>query len=265
MSSLTSGAKIDYKTEANEVVVAQVEKLDHVYILHMVNKDNKLRPDTISALLKALDDVENDFKMDRLKYKEQGKEDHFSSLVTTGNAHHYSSGLDFSLLMSGNLNTTDFFENFYHKLCLRILNMPFPTVAAINGHAFAGGLMFALCHDYKLMREDRGFLCMPEVDLPGALSPGMMSIVKFGIPNLKYAQDMILQGMRIDAKTALEKGIIDEIGSSENLLQKAKALALRWASKSAKNPTIYKQLRLELRSETVRALQKGGIGFIPKL
>lgn len=90
-------------------------------------------------------------------------------------------------------------------------------------------------------------------------------MVKEGIPNTRDAHNVILQGIRIDGKSALEKGIVDALGSSETVLQVAKELALKWAPKSAKSPTIYKQLRLELRSETVKALQSGGIGYIPKL
>ncbi|KAJ9079234.1 hypothetical protein DSO57_1037536 [Entomophthora muscae] len=263
-STISKGIKAEYKTSEG-TLVAQVEKHDHVYILHMVNGDNRLRPDTISTLIKALDDIEKDFKTDRAKFNKEGKDAHYSSLVTTGNAHYYSNGLDFALIMSGKVSTIEFFEKFYHKLLLRFLNMPFPTVAAINGHAFAGGMMLAFVHDYKVMRDDRGFLCMPEVDLPGALSPGMMAVVKEGVPNSRDAQNVMLQGIRIDGKTALEKGMVDAIGSSDEVLHKAKELALKWAHKSAKSPTIYKQLRLELRADTVKALESGGIGFIPKL
>ena len=40
----------------------------------------------------------------------------------------------------------------------RPLQLPIPTVAAINGHAFGAGMMFAVAHDYRLQREDRGFV-----------------------------------------------------------------------------------------------------------
>ena len=43
--------------------------------------------------------------------------------------------------------------------------LPCPTVAAINGHAFGAGLMVALCHDVRVMREDRGFACANEMQI----------------------------------------------------------------------------------------------------
>lgn len=41
---------------------------------------------------------------------------------------------------------------------IRPLQLPIPTVAAINGHAFGAGMMFAVAHDYRLQREDRGYM-----------------------------------------------------------------------------------------------------------
>ena len=49
-----------------------------------------------------------------------------------------------------------------HRLFARVLAFPRITVAAINGHAFAGGGMLALAHDFRVMRSDRGYFCLPE-------------------------------------------------------------------------------------------------------
>jgi enoyl-CoA hydratase/carnithine racemase len=61
----------------------------------------------------------------------------------------------------------------------RLLCFPVPTIAAINGHAFAGGFMLAFAHDYRIMRTDRGFLCLPEIDLGMGLLPGMNAIIRY--------------------------------------------------------------------------------------
>ena len=53
-----------------------------------------------------------------------------------------------------------------------------PTVAAVQGHVFAAGAMFALSHDVRVMRADRGFFCLPEVDIRIPFSTGMSALVQ---------------------------------------------------------------------------------------
>ncbi|HTA32823.1 MAG TPA: enoyl-CoA hydratase/isomerase family protein [Solirubrobacteraceae bacterium] len=65
-----------------------------------------------------------------------------------------------------------------HALLARLLVFPTATVAAINGHAFAAGAMLALACDARVMREDRGYFCVPEVDLGLPFTPGMTALLK---------------------------------------------------------------------------------------
>ena len=60
-----------------------------------------------------------------------------------------------------------------HELLARLLEIGVPTVAAIQGHAFAAGAMLALAHDERVMRADRGWSCLPEVDINIPFTPGM--------------------------------------------------------------------------------------------
>ncbi len=53
-----------------------------------------------------------------------------------------------------------------------------PTIALINGHAFAGGLMVAMMHDYRCMNPHKGFLCLNELELGVPLRPPMLSVFR---------------------------------------------------------------------------------------
>lgn len=57
-------------------------------------------------------------------------------------------------------------------LLLKILTFPLPTMAAINGHSFAGGMLFAIAHDFRIMREDYGFMCLSELNLDFPIPEG---------------------------------------------------------------------------------------------
>ena len=55
------------------------------------------------------------------------------------------------------------------KLFSRLITFPIPTIAAVNGHAFGAGFMWALCHDQRVMRRDRGMMCANEVEIGMAI------------------------------------------------------------------------------------------------
>jgi hypothetical protein len=59
-----------------------------------------------------------------------------------------------------------------------LLTFPMPTVALLNGHTFAGGLMVAMMHDYRIMNPHRGYLCLNELELGMGLRPPMCSIFR---------------------------------------------------------------------------------------
>ncbi len=65
-----------------------------------------------------------------------------------------------------------------HDMYARVLELGVPNAAAIQGHAFAGGAMLAVAHDFKVMREDRGYWCLPEVDINIPFTPGMTALVQ---------------------------------------------------------------------------------------
>ncbi|MCO5595300.1 hypothetical protein L7F22_049341 [Adiantum nelumboides] len=110
--------------------------------------EHRLNPDSIAEIDKALDEVENDTSI--------------SALVTTNEGKFFSNGLDFEFLRANPDKHTHLIVVF-QKLLHRFLCFPIPTVAAICGHAAAGGCMMALAHDYRYMRSDRGFIMLNEV------------------------------------------------------------------------------------------------------
>ncbi|MGZ4717220.1 MAG: enoyl-CoA hydratase-related protein, partial [Acidimicrobiales bacterium] len=128
----------------------ELEQRGDVWVLHMRNDENRFNRPSVDALHAALDEVD----------AIEGP----AALVTTGEGKFFSNGLDLDWLMAGGDGTEGFIDD-VHRLLGRVLGFGAVTVAAVNGHAFAGGGMLAVAHDYLVMREDRGFWCLPEVDL----------------------------------------------------------------------------------------------------
>jgi enoyl-CoA hydratase/carnithine racemase len=130
------------------------------------------------------------------------------ALVTVASGKFWSNGLDLDWL-GANPDELEGFVDRLHKLYARFLGSSVPTVAAIQGHAFAAGAMFALVHDQIVMREDRGYFCVPEVDIPLPFTAGMMALLRARLAP-RVAHEAATTGRRYGGKEALDEGIVDE-------------------------------------------------------
>jgi Delta3-Delta2-enoyl-CoA isomerase len=193
-----------------------VEKLGDVYVLHWHDDENRFNRKSVDAINTALDEVE--------------AVDGACALVTTGEGKFYSNGLDLDWMMSAG-NEAQGFVNDVHRLLGRLLTFPGITVAAINGHAFAAGAMFATAHDFRVMREDRGYWCLPEVDLGLPLTRAMNAVITAKLPR-ETAHEAIMTGQRYDAAVAQVSGIVNLTAAEDDVLADAIELATDYASKS---------------------------------
>lgn len=195
-----------------QVVVAYL----HAPPWHGENSENVLSPQMFEDLDAILADIEH----------VQG-----SALVITSRGKWFCNGLDMRLMEGGGLHATKYVTSFYRFLA-HLLASPRPIIAAINGHAFAGGLLLAMSCDYRLMADGTGLLCMPEVDMGGHVQPGlfssadeqMLSVLQNKLPPL-LVRDLMLQGRRLTAGEAHLRGIIDHSLPLEDVLPNALRMA----------------------------------------
>lgn len=99
------------------------------------------------------------------------------ALVTVASGKFWSNGLDLEWMAANQEVVGDFVAR-VHGILAGFLAAGVPTVAAVQGHAFAAGAMFALAHDQIVMRADRGFFCVPEVDIRIPFTPGMTALLR---------------------------------------------------------------------------------------
>ncbi|MGV9413828.1 enoyl-CoA hydratase/isomerase family protein [Nocardia sp. NPDC003693] len=140
-------------------------------------------------------------------------------LVTIGDGKFYSTGFDVEWAARNperiNENVADLL-----RLFARILTLPIPTVAAINGHAYGAGAFLAVAHDHRIMRRDRGYVCFPGVTLGVNYAPGMVELAQSQLP-LPVARRALVTGRRYDGPEALTTGLVDSLADEHDLLNSA--------------------------------------------
>jgi enoyl-CoA hydratase/carnithine racemase len=189
---------------------------DQIHVLRMQDGENRFNRASLDAFNAALDRVE--------------QSDFPSALVTCGEGKFYSNGLDLDWMAGAGQAAAIENVQRVHELLGRLLTFPLVTVAAINGHAFAAGAMLTLAHDFRVMRSDRGYFCLPEVDLQIPFTPTMNALILTRMPNTT-AQEAMVTGRRYGAQQALERGIVSQVESEAEVLPKAIALAKSLAGK----------------------------------
>jgi len=155
--------------------------------------------------------------------------DGVAALVLTGNGTIFSAGVDLVRLRDGG---GEYLREFLPALdaCFeRLFHFPAPTVAAVNGHAIAGGGVLTLCCDRRLMSRGPGRIGLPELRVGVPFPTLVLEIVRATLaPHV--AQEVALTGVTYDPEAALAKGFVDEITSPEALLPRAHRVAEELAS-----------------------------------
>ncbi|KAF9950186.1 dodecenoyl-CoA isomerase [Modicella reniformis] len=149
------------------------------------------------------------------------------------------------------LAVPNFVEDIFMPMLNKILLFTIPTVACVNGHAFAGGMLMAMAHDYRVMRADRGFMCMNEIDLPAPLPTGMSGLLRAKLPH-HICRSVILEGKRYGSKEALASHIVDAVPDKDGIdatFELAKAIAKKVAHKS-KAGSIIQSIKEDMYPET---------------
>lgn len=177
--------------------------------------ENRFHPDWLTAMDGLLDEVE----------ASTGP----AALVTTGTGKFYSNGLDLEWVM-GHGDELPAYVGRVHQLFARILALPMHTVAALPGHTFAAGAMLATAHDAQVMRADRGYWCLPEVDIAIPFTLGMNALLTARLPK-RGAHEAMTTGRRFGGADALAAGLVTAAVPEADVLPTAIAQAQALAGK----------------------------------
>jgi enoyl-CoA hydratase/carnithine racemase len=186
-----------------------------VWILHLGDDENRFNPDWMTAVSEALDEV---------AAKPEPR-----ALVSSAGGKIWSNGLDLDWLGQNQDRVQEFVDQ-VHELFAKFLAAPLPTVAAIQGHCFAAGAMLALAHDWRVMRADRGYFCLPEADINIPFTPGMSALIQARLTKQAATHTMI-GAKRFGGEEAAEFRIVDAAVAEDQVLAAAVELAATHAAK----------------------------------
>jgi Delta3-Delta2-enoyl-CoA isomerase len=200
--------------------VPQLDRDGEVFVLDLGDDENRFNPPWVSAVSALLDEVV--------------AADGPRALVTRATGKFWSNGLDLAW-MGEHPDEAGPFVAQVHGLFARVLALPVPAVAACQGHVFAAGAMLALAHDFRVMRADRGFFCLPEVDISIPFTPGMGALIQARLAP-QTAHEAMTTGRRYGGADAATAGIVDEAVSEDAVLSAAVERARPLACKAG--PTL---------------------------
>ena len=196
-----------------------LDRIDDVFVLDLGDTENRFHPDWLTSVEEHLAIVE----------QAEGPR----ALVTTATEKFFSNGLDLDWLGGHGDQMADYIAR-VQALFARVLALPVVTVAALQGHTFAAGAMLALAHDHRVMRADRGFWCLPEVDLGMPFAAGMSALIRARLTP-QAAHEAMITGRRYGGGDALAAGIVDEVADEDRVRDSALELARPQVAKAGPN------------------------------
>jgi enoyl-CoA hydratase len=175
------------------------------------------------------------------------------ALILTGTGGAFSAGVDLFRVLDG----AGYLREFMPALCAAltaVFRFPRPVVAALNGHAIAGGCILACACDYRVMASGSGRLGVPELPVGVPFPPQAIEILRFALPPAEL-QPMIYSGRTSPADEALARRLVDEVVEGDALMPRSLEVARQLAATPAAS--------FELTKRTLRAPAFARLDAIP--
>ncbi len=166
---------------------------------------NALSPDLIVALKQAV---------------EAAQQDGVRAIVLSGAPGWFSAGLDVPLLLTLDRAAMAVMWRDFYGLMGTLACSPIPMVAAITGHAPAGGTVLALFCDWRVMAGGNWRIGLNEVQVGLTLPPMIFRALKF-LVGPHQAERLAVAGLLMSPDEALRVGLLDEIVPAERVIQHA--------------------------------------------
>lgn len=176
-------------------------------------------------------------------------------IILTGEGRFFSSGFDLPIFINfkDKAEAVAFFE-MEEAVLVSLFACKKPVVAAINGHAAAGGLIYSMAADYRIVKDHPKIkIGMSEIKIGLPLTFAQDEVMRYGFDSSLKFRDIMFFGDMMDVYKAKELKIVDEIVPEAELISRAKQIITLWIDTPNRPFIRIKQL---MRMDTVRRIQK---------
>jgi len=187
--------------------------------IHAVTEDSV-------RILKLNHGVTNALNAELLKELEAGlgeirSDPEIAALVlTSANEKFFSAGFDLPELYPQEVSGFKDFFHLFNLICLDLYTLPKPAIAALPGHAVAGGFILASCCDYRFMAQGKKFCGLNEIQI-GVPVPYIADLILRQLVGDRAATEIMYTGALLPAEKALEIKFLDALLAPEELLKEA--------------------------------------------
>ncbi|KAG7585874.1 ClpP/crotonase-like domain superfamily [Arabidopsis thaliana x Arabidopsis arenosa] len=190
--------------------MCSLEKRGRLFILKLTGDgEHRLNPTLLDSLRSTINQIRSDQSSSQ------------SVLITTSDGKFFSNGYDLALAET-NPSLSVLMDSKLRSLVADLISLPMPTIAAVTGHASAAGCILAMSHDYVLMRRDRGFLYMSELDIELKVPAWFMALIRVKIGSPAARRDVMLTAAKVTADVGVKMGIVDSAyGSAAETVEAA--------------------------------------------
>jgi enoyl-CoA hydratase len=175
-----------------------------------------------------------------------------SAMVLTGSSRVFSAGLDLKLIPDFDRVQQNLLIAVLNRALYRLYAMPVPVVAAINGHAIAGGFVLALACDRRVAVDEDALFGLTEVRVGVPYPQAAITIVQTELAPA-VARELVLVGKNHDPAEALALGMVDELRPADAVLQRSLALAQELGGAPRQG---YRAIKHQLRRAALAEIQR---------
>ena len=161
-------------------------------------------------------------------------------VVLTGTGAIFSAGVDLYKLVNGGSEYAAHFLPSLDYMFEALFTFPAPVVAAVNGHAIAGGCVLACACDRRLMAAGTARIGVPELKVGVPFPPLVVEILRASIPPPHF-NELLYVGRTYEPADALARGVVDELVAPDALASRAHAVAVELAAAPAESFTLTKR------------------------